>query len=278
MIKIFVSVRNRLAISAKMISALKRHSTLPHQVYIFDNSSSYKVDEHFMYWCMLYKTGLITQATFTSEESTFKAFSKASTFNLFLLQHSQDPQKDKYDFLVCMDNDIIVCQDWDIKIKKAWDDVKKLGMEKQIKIISQTPGGIKNKTDLKQKIGGMNAATGKLGGSGLWTFLPNFHKDVGLLDLSKLVGYDKKHDQLYWQLLEKASGGHDYILGLREKLAIHCGGPVAGSVCNILTRNHLNKNKLNMIKFEDSEKKIDEMSFDDFYKWISTCPELINGW
>lgn len=278
MIKIYVSVRNRLAISAKVLTAIKKHSTLPHQVYVYDNQTTYRTTEHFMYWSMLFKAGIISQVTFSSSESTFNAFSKASTFNSFLLQHSQDPRRDKCDFLVCMDNDIVLTPQWDIKIKKAWDDIKKLGMEKQIKIVGQTPGGIKNKTELKQKIGGMSAAVGKLGGSGFWTFLPNFYKDVGLLDLSKLVGHDKKHDQMYWQLLEKSSGGKDYILGLREKIAIHCGGKISGSVCNILTRNHLNKNKLNMINFEDLEKKIDDMSFDEFYNMISNDTELINGW
>jgi hypothetical protein len=277
MIKIFVSVRNRLAISAKMISALKRHSELPHQLHIWDNSTSYKIDEHFMYWSMLYKAKLISQISFTTEESTFNAFSKAVAFNLFLLQHSQDPHKDKVDFLVCMDNDIIITPSWDIKLKNAWDDVNKLKLD-NIRIISQCPGGIKNKTELPYKIGGMNAATGKFGGSGFWSMRSNFHKTVGLLDLSKLVGYNKKHDQMYWTLLDKSSGGKDYILGLRDNLAVHCGGRVAGSICNSLTKNNLNKNKLDLIKFEESEKRIDSQSFDEFYNMIINDQDLLKGW
>jgi hypothetical protein len=276
MIKIFFTSRNRLAITCKAITALKKHSKLPHQLYVYDNLTSHKINEHFMYWCMLYKADLITQVSFTTKDSTFNAFSKAVASNLFFLQHSQDPQKNNYDFLVCIDNDIIVCDGWDIKLKNAWDDVKKLGM-KNIKIIGQTPGGIKNKKELPMKIGGMHATTGKLGGSGFWSFQPDFYKEVGLLDVSKLVGHDKKHDQYYWQLLEKSTQGQDYILGLREKLCYHVGG-IAGSICNILTKNHLNKNKLSMINLDEADKKIDAMSFDEFFSYISSNKNVLNDW
>jgi len=226
---------------------------------------------------MLYEKDIIKQVTFTTEDSTFHAFSKAVTSNLFGLQHMQDPNKDKYDFLVCLDNDVIVTPGWDEKIKAAWDDVIKLKMS-NIKIIGQLPGGIKGKTYLKNKIGGFNAATGKLGGSGFWTFKPNFFKEVGLLDISLLVGQDKKHDQLYWRLLEKASSGKDYILGLEDKLAIHAGGKWAGSICNTLTSNHHNKARFNLIKFEHLEKKIDDLSFSDFYNLIINDTKLLDNW
>jgi len=277
MIKIFLSCRNRLAITCKCITAIKKHSKLPNQIYIYDNASNYKIEEHFMYWSILYKNKLISQVTITSEDSTFHAFSKATTSNLFGLQHMQDPKKNNYDYLLFLDNDVIVTPGFDEILKNAWDDVNKLGWD-HIKLISQKKSGIQNKKDISEKIAGLNAITGNLGGSCLWSVRPNFFEDVGLLDLSKLVGYDKKHDQHYWQLLEKSSGGKDYILGVDSHLGIHCGGKISGSVCNTLTRNHLNKNKYNMIKFEEQDKKIDSMTFDYFYNMIIQDKELLDGW
>ena len=95
-----MTCRNRLAVTCKAITALKKHSVLPHQLFVYDNLTSYKVPEHFLYWAMLYEKGLITQVTFNTKESTFGAFSKATACNMFGLQHESDPQKDKYDFLV----------------------------------------------------------------------------------------------------------------------------------------------------------------------------------
>ena len=83
MIKIFISVRNRLEITKKCLEALKRHSTIPHHIYVYDNSTNYMVAKHFAYFCEKYIAQEIAQVTFTSKASTFNAFSKASTFNFF---------------------------------------------------------------------------------------------------------------------------------------------------------------------------------------------------
>ncbi len=98
MIKIFLSVRNRLAITVKCIEALKKHSTLPYQLYVYDNETRHLVDEHFMYFHQMYKERQIAQITFTTQQSTFNAFSKASTCNFFGQQHEMDPKKHKYIF------------------------------------------------------------------------------------------------------------------------------------------------------------------------------------
>ena len=50
MIKIFISVRNRLAITKKCIYALKEHSTIKHQIYVYDNETNYRLKEHFDYF------------------------------------------------------------------------------------------------------------------------------------------------------------------------------------------------------------------------------------
>jgi hypothetical protein len=83
MIKICITVRNRLAITKKCLEAIKRHSILSHQIYVYDNNTDYLLNEHFKYFQKLYKKREISQITFTTIESTFNAFSKAVAFNIF---------------------------------------------------------------------------------------------------------------------------------------------------------------------------------------------------
>jgi len=275
MIKIFMTVRNRLEITKKAIEALERHSVLKYQLYVYDNQTNYLIEEHFEYFMRLYSEGKITQVTFNTDASTFNAFSKASSCNAFGLQHNQDPKKDSYDYLVMLDNDIIVVPNWDAKLKRGWEFVTKSKLN-NIKVIGQLPGGIKNRTD-RYEFKGMVARAGKLGGSGLWSVRPNFFDDVGVLPLKQLVGQNKRHDQMYWGLMSKASGGKPYILGLKTKLGIHCGR-MAGSVCNRLTRNRGNKNKSKVICFEEQENNIGKISFDDFYTKIINNKNLLMDW
>jgi hypothetical protein len=98
MIKIFLTVRNRLAITKKCIEALKKHSTIRHQLYVYNNQTNHLLEEHFKYFYKLYSRGLVSQVSFTSDDSNFNAFSKASTCNFFGSQHEHDPNKDKYNF------------------------------------------------------------------------------------------------------------------------------------------------------------------------------------
>ena len=270
MYKIMISVRNRLAITTKCIAAITKHSTIPHEIYVYDNCTSYLVNEHFMYWSLLYQKGIIKQLVINTKESTFNAFSKAVAFNQFLMNHEQDPDKDKYDFLLLLDNDIIVFPGFDKVLKDAWTDVKKYNLN-NIKIITQLPGGIMSKKELGEKIAGFHAKTGKCGGSGFWALQPNFAREIGCLDILPLVGLNKKHDQNYWTKLEKFSKGKDYILGLDAQLALHMGA-ISGSICNTLTRNK-NKSTEELIKFEESEKHINSLSFDQFFESIKKDKE-----
>jgi len=276
MIKIFLSVRNRLAMTVKCIEAIKRHTKIPYRLYVYDNATNYLIDEHFNYFCKLYKKKQISQITFTTTDSTFNAFSKASTCNFFGKQHEMDPQKDSYFFLVMLDNDIIVTPEWDMKLKRAWKHVKKNGL-KNVKVIGQLPGGIKNTVNPRVKIDEMEGRIGKLGGSGLWSVRPNFFKDIGFLDLKQLVNHDKRHDQLYWRLMDVSTGGQPYIMGLDQKLGVHCG-KIAGSVCNSLTRSRGKPDKEKCIKFKEAEKRISSMDFDSFYKMIFKDIKLIRDW
>jgi hypothetical protein len=276
MIKIFVTVRNRLAITKKCIEAIDRHTSMKHNVYVYNNATNYLLDQHFKYFHDMYKQGKVNQVTFTSKQTTFNAFSKASTCNFFGRQHEEDPDKDKCEFLLFLDNDIILLPKWDLKIQAAWHFVKKNGF-KNVKVIGQLPGGIKGRSDYYNITDKMKGRIGILGGSGLWTVQTNFFTDVGFLNLKVLVGQDKKHDQLYWEMLKRASGGNPYIMGVNHKLGVHCG-LMCGSVCNKLTKNRLDPKKEELIKFEESEREIDGMDFDTFLNKILNDERLARDW
>ena len=261
-----LTVRNRLSITKKCIQALYKHSKMKFQLYVYDNCTNYRLDEHFAYFFKLYEMGYVTQIAFGTKESNFNAFSKAVSSNLFALQHMQDPLKQKYNFLIILDNDIIVAPEWDHKIFLVWEDIKKKDL-KNVYIVTQHPGGITNAVVLNWKPGGIEAVLGKGSGSGLWAVQTDFFEKIGLLKLSSLVGYNKKHDQFYWRLLEEKTHGERYVVGLRTILGYHCGRLV-GSICNILSKNSANKDKL--IKFENAEKEIDSMKFAEFYNKISS--------
>jgi len=271
MYKIMLTVRNRLAITKKCIHALKHHSDIPHQIYIYDNLTNYKLDEHFKYYHDLLSKGEIAQITFNTATSTFNAFSKASSCNNFGAVHEQDPNRKNISFLVFLDNDIIVRPGWDKTLRTAWKEVGKHRLN-NIKVIGQRPGGIMNGQRLPYKVAGYDAVVGKFGGSGLWCVKTNFFRDVGFLNLKDLVNQNKRHDQMYWRKLAEATNGERYILGLSTKLGIHCGR-MAGSVCNALT-----KNRHEDVSFQKQDTDIDKMKFDDFYKYIAHKKELHNDW
>ena len=261
MIKIGITVRNRLGITRKCLEALERHTKSPYQVYLYDNETNYKLEEHISYYTEMFKQGRIAQYTVNSGTSLYNAFGKASSLNSFGANHEQDPRKSSYDFLLMLDNDCIVTPDWDTLVKDAFRMLRLKGMN-HIKVVGQ--GGIRNVKPLPWKVKEYAAYMGFLGGSGFWAVRPNFFSDVGLLDLRKLVGHDKKHDQLYWQKLQRASEGKPYIMGLRTKLTIHTGG-MAGSICNKLAREGRNERTMEIIKFKVPDAQIEAMDFDTFF-------------
>jgi hypothetical protein len=278
-IKIFMTVRNRLAITKKAIQAIEKHTELPYHLYIYNNQTNYKVDEHWKFFRKLYEQGRVTQVTFNTDESTFNAFSKAASWNMFGLQHEMDPNKDKCDFLLCLDNDVLVLPKWDVRVKTTWKHIVKNKLN-NIKIVSSLPGGVKHRVQTIQIVqDNLWGRLGRLGGSGFWSVRPNFFTDVGFLPIQQLVGHNKKHDQLTWVMCERATGGKEYILGMNPKLAIHVGSK-AGSVCNSLTRNLRapREKKLEDIKFQEQDEMIDSLSFDDFFKGCLNDEKLIREW
>ena len=277
MYKIFLPVRNRLSVTTKCITSIQRFSKIPHQIYVYDNLTNHRIQEHFMYFSLLYEKGIITQYTVNTKESTFNAFSKAISCNQFGLNHEQDPDKDKVDFLVFLDNDCIIVQEgWDQIIKKAWEDINRFGLT-NIKVIGHLPGGIMKKKEIPQAIAGYKAMTGTHGGSGFWCVKNNFFREVGYLNVKELIGLDKKHDQNYWRKLQQISKNQDYILGLNLKIVIHTG-LMAGSICNSLTKNKTKPDKQELIKFDSAEKEIDSLSFDQFYIKIKDNKDMMNNW
>jgi len=179
MYKVFLTVRNRLAITKMCVLALLKHSKLENNIYVYDNLTDVNLSEHFSLWHKLYEKGLIKQVTFSSLTSTFGAFSKVVSSNLFGFQHSQDPFREKTEFLVLLDNDVIVTPGWDLVLRNAWKDTNKLGL-RQIKIISQWPGGISDRKPVFENIAGVKAEIGKLGGSGIWSVRNDFFDKVKL--------------------------------------------------------------------------------------------------
>ena len=213
---------------------------------------------------------------FNTRDSTFNAFSKAIACNQFGFNHEIDPNKNNYSFLLFLDNDIILQPKWDLILKAAWDDVNKLKL-RNVKVIGQHPGGIKFKSVMSYKIAGYEAVLGKLGGSALWSVRPNFFSDVGILDSKRLVGFDKKHDQEYWQLMEKSNQGKEYIVGLKAKLGVHCNY-FAGSVCNTLTKHRMHPSKDTLVRFEKTEEELSKYTFEQFSEILKNRTEQINEW
>lgn len=270
MYKVFLSVRNRLGITKKCIKSLEKHSKIPYQLFIYDNQTDKEfLEKHTKFYKKLLLTDRVSQVTFNTKSSTFNAFSKAAAWNFFGCQHEQDPNKDKYNFLLLIDNDMILTPDFDNVLNEAWQAVKTNKL-KNIRIISQLPGGIRHVNNHNFKIRNQEVLSGRLGGSGFWCVKTNFFRDIGFLDLNKLINHDKKHDQMYWRLLDLKTNGKPYILGLRHKLAYHCGS-LAGSVCNGLTRN-------GDIKFRRSNERIENVTFNDFYKKILKDKTITKGW
>jgi len=265
MYKIFLTVRNRLAITQKCIESLQKHSAVPHQIYVYDNLTNYQLKEHFDYFNQLIKDKIICQVTFNTNVSTFNAFSKAVACNQFGRLHEDDPNKNDCDFLLFLDNDIIVTPKFDEILSNAWRDIRKIN-NPNLKIITQcTQGGVMYQKNYNKKIAGFDTTTGTHGGSGFWSIKSNFFSDIGYLDLNKLVNLNKKHDQHYWSMIQNKVNGNHYILCLNHRLFYHMGITI-GSVCNVLTKKR--SNSLEEIKFINKDNEIKGQDFNTFYNNI----------
>ena len=263
MIKIGITVRNRFAITVKCLEALKIHSTIPHQIYIYDNLTDYRLNDHFDFYNKLLAKKMITQVTFNTSESCYGAFSKAISLNQFGLNHEMDPDKNKCDMLVTLDNDIILMPNWDQILLNTLRIIDAYKIPYIYTITQYLGGAVKYGKWLDQDFGEYKGYHGKLGGSCLWASRSNFYKEVGYLDPKPLQGFNKKHDQHYWQLMETLSNGQPYILGLDAPLLLR-GGPIAGSVCNKIGFSN-SPQKLKEIQYREQDKLIESQTFNEFY-------------
>ncbi len=266
MIKIMLTVRNRLEITKKCIESLQKNTKLDYHLYVYNNLTSYRLNEHFEYFCKLFKQGIIKQLTFNSKESTFNAFSKAVSSNSFGHLHNDDPNKNKYDFLVMLDNDILLQNGWDYIILRAWEEVINHNLT-NIKVICQHPGGLVDAEKLPFQIAGYDAIIGKFGGSFFWTISPKFFEEVEFLDISQLVGLTKKHDQNLWPRIQKAANSDKYILSLKAKMGLNAGS-IVGSICNVIGYGNQSAINLEKIKYKETDKMIQNMTIDELYSKI----------
>jgi len=273
MFKICICVRNRLGITKKCIEAITKHTnSKKYEIYIYDNLTNYRLNDHFTYFNKLFQKDIIQQYTVNSDKSTFNAFSKVVAINQFGHHHLMDPRRNDFEFIVLLDNDMIVMPDWDLYLYDAWKFLKSKN-DKYIKIVTQFPGGIKHAVIQPYKIRDANVYTGKLGGSGFWAVNTDFFNDVGFLNCANFINIHKKHDQLYWLKLARASRNNNYILAINERIVLHAGG-IAGSVCNSLTKQSNSLNKLEKIKFKEVDAKIEKLTFDEFFSSVKDKSKL----
>ena len=268
MIKIAITVRNRLGITKKCIEAIKRHTKTPYSIYVFDSLTNYRLKDHVDYFESLFEKKEIDFFSFANKRSTFNAFSKASCLNFFGHMHLDDPS-DSTNMIVLLDNDMIVREDWDLIALEAWREIKRLRLS-NIHIVTQYPGGTTIISEVNVDVPKVSRAfLGIRSGSGFWCLKPDFFNKVGFLDLSNLTGLNKKHDQLYWKKLAQINNGQPYVIALMSPMCLHCG-KIAGSVCNVLTRQH----DPNKAIFKEQDKKIESMTFDEFYSKIQSDASL----
>jgi hypothetical protein len=273
MYKIAICVRNRLGITRKCLEAILKHSKIEHEIYIYDNLTNYRLTDHVLYFNKLFQKNIIQQYTVNSDKSTFNAFSKVVALNQFGYNHLMDPRKDQFSFLVFLDNDMIVMPNWDEYLYDAWSYLNSQ-KNKNIKIVTQYPGGIKYAKLQKFRIKDKSVYTGKLSGSGLWAVNTNFFSDVGFLNCKDFLHQHKKHDQVYWNRLRKIAKNNDYVLAIQGKIALHAGGMV-GSICNQLDKEKIDKREsYEKIKFKEVDAKIEKLSFDDFFKAVEQKTKL----
>ena len=274
-ILVFLTVRNRLEITKKCVEALYKYTSRPVHLFVFDNLTQTRVDDHFNYFCDLYKQGKIKKYVVNTTESTCNCFSKATSWNEMGLFVETHPNKEMYDWILCIDNDMII-------IEPGWDDIIKETMEvvekkvPDIMIYTQAPGGVSG-TEITIPIKGkdVSARIGVNGGSGFWNVPTDFFSKIGLLELEPLVNINKRHDLNLWEKLNEWSNGTPYTFAINLPLALHTGyyNGQDLSICK-KTRNNPSLN----IDFEEFDTIVGNMNFEEFITWIKKDQEVFRKW
>lgn len=271
-IAVFITVRNRLAITKKCIESLYLNTNRPIHLFVFDNCMSTRLDEHFIYFCNLYKVGRLQKYVVNTVTSTYNAFSKAMSFNEFGLFIESHPNKNEYEWLLCLDNDMIIIQKgWDDYIASMFNEVDK-HEGNTIQIVTQYPGGVSGSDHM---FGNIKVRVGVNGGSGFWNIRPDFFSKVGLLEPEPLLGISKRHDIHYWEKLNKFSRGQPYTVAIDLPLALHvayCNG-MDLSVCKAIRNDHASN-----VDFESFDALVEGLQYDDFLEWIKRDEDVFRRW
>lgn len=274
-ILVFMNTRNRIATVQKTIEALFTYTKHPVSLFVWDNCTQVKIEEHFTYFGKLYAEGKLKKYTVNSLESTYNAFGKVSAWNDLCLFLEAHPNKNMYEFVICIDDDICVIErGYDLIIQEAMELAEQ--QVPSIMIIGQSPGGISGRDEII-KLGGkeVKVRVGTGGGSGLWCFRPDLFSKIGALDIEPFVGISKRQDITVWGQLNAYTDGKPYILGIDLPLALHTSfdNGVDMSICK-KARNEPSM----IVDYPDYDAKISNMTFDEYITFIKKDIELLRKW
>ena len=232
------TVRNRLQMTKYTLEQLFRSVNFNNwelEIFLYDNLSEFDMEERAQYYGKLLRERWLTQVTFNTKGSTDNAFSKAAANNQFADFHMNSLDKRSIRYLIMMDNDMLCLPGWLEQFDKAWKDVRSdPKLKKEISIVTQHPGGVMGRK--RFSINGTEYTRGTSGGSGLWIVKNDFYDRIGKLNLAKLVGKNKAHDQHYWYRIQRKTGVYNYAVTVFCQKVLHLGG-ICGSVCNSLHQN-----------------------------------------
>lgn len=270
---VFLSVRNRLAITKRCIEYLFKNTRREIDLFVFDNCTGTRIPDHFNYFCRLYEQGKLQKYVANTITSTYNAFSKAMSFNEFGLFIENHPDKFSYDWLVCLDNDMILIQEkWDDIIGTMFEEVDKKEPNNTIQIITQYPGGCSG-TDYN--LDKFKIRVGVNSGSGFWNIRPDFFTKVGLLESEPLIGINKRHDLELWPKLNAYTKGQPYVIAIDQPMALHIAYHDGKdlSICKA-TRNNPAMN----VDFELFDNLIETMNDTEFNEFIMKDADVSRRW
>ena len=238
-IRVMVSVRERLEYTILCLQALERFTKNDIEIFLFDDRSQENLTERYQYYKYLVSNNKIAHLEVLPPNSkvSLGTFGKAISWSIFgFICNFMFPKQYRYfDWIMLIDNDIIVRKEgWDLRLIETWKKIENHPeLSKTIQVVTQAPGGImgeKLEYDLEDDY---KVRVGSAGGSGFWFLRNNYFEKMGLLPLEYLIGKNKGHDQLSWQVHPLKTNSRRYVAGLWDQLALHIGHN--HSICNYLT-------------------------------------------
>ena len=263
MIKVFLSVRNRLGLTKQCLEALRRYTKAPLEIYVFDNLTEPRLlAEHAAFFADKILRGEIAQYVINTAASTHGSFSLCAAATQFADQYARDA-RGTCKMILQLDNDVIVEGGWDSSVRLIWDAVKKAGID-TVQYVSPFVWG-SHKTDVM--VGEVPVCVGLMGGSAFMAMQPDFYSTIGMPEPRLLRGKCKGYDRwLGWHIEAKIP--ESYAATADLPLATHCG-PLVASICN---RLH-NGEEAYSPEIEEHDRAIGEMSFEDFREMVAGSRE-----